>query len=195
MNPRDLIHRVPALIPGSALVFGILLLGWGATLWRFTAVLVGLAIGAGVGLQIGDAAHDADIGLVAAGVLAIGVALLFYLVERLAFAGLGAVATVALLDAIWPLVYPAGHPTDLVRLGVAAVGLLLGWLLHQRIVQVTTAVAGASLVAWSLQEPGNIWIVGPLTLLGALFQAGRLGGGGGARPAPAKVGKKKRREE
>jgi len=189
MTLHDLLQRVPVLAPGAAAALGVLLLGWGARLWRISTIIVGLGLGAALGLRIGVAVGDTTVGYVAAGALAIGLCVAFYMVERLAFAGLGAAGAVALLGVVWPMLRH-GDPSLPVELGVGAVGLLLGGLLHQRAVQVATALAGAGLVAWALGREGNIYIVLPLAVLGALVQFGVLGGGGGSA-APARKGKKK----
>ncbi len=190
MNFNELVERVPVLVPGAALVIGVLLLGWGATLWRFTTIVTGLGLGAWLGLQLGPLTENVNVGLVAAGVLAVGVAVGFYLIERLAFAGLGAVAMLAVLGVVWPLLYPGGEPGVLVELGAGALGLAIGAGLHRRAVQVTAAIAGASVIAWAFKQTGNILIVAPLALVGALFQFGVLRSGGGAKPAKASAKKK-----
>lgn len=183
MSPfTELADRVPVLIPGVGLAIGVALLGWGGTLWRFTQIVAGLGLGALLGFELGEFLHNEQVGWGAAITLGLGFAVGFYLIERAAFAGLGALATVAAVGLAWPLVQHA-EPSMQVRGIAAAVGLLLGALLHARALQLTTAIVGAALVAWAFKQEGNALIIGPLAGLGAAWQfgVGRGGGKGGGK--------------
>lgn len=180
-----LLDQLHPLQPGVALAVGVLLLGWGGSLWRFTQVSSGLLVGGAVGWSIGLATGNPLAGLVAAAVLGVACAILFYLVERTAVAGLGGVAGVVAMQVGWPLANHGAEASWLLQGGAGLVGMALAGLLHERAVQTVTAIAGAALVALAVGEPAHPWIVGTLAVLGAVFQYTRgAGGGGGSRTRP-----------
>lgn len=179
-------RRLTTLQPGLAFGVGLVLVGFGARLWRFVAVGSGLAIGGWCGWTLGAALGTPALSWVAAIALALGVAWLFNLVERMAIAGMGGAVAVELCRWVWPLV-ERGQPANAVLVGAAVIGMVTMALLHQRAIRALTALAGGALVAWGLGYAGNPWIIGGLGVLGAWYQ-----GRGGA---PRGGEKKRRREE
>lgn len=181
-----LLHR---LQPGVSAALGVALLGWGGSLWRLTQVVAGLLAGGALGWAVAEASGNPAAGLVAAAILAVAAAILFYLVERAAFAGLGAVTAVVACRLAWPFTSGGADPNLLIQGGAAVIGLALALLLHRRVVQATTAVIGAWLVAHALGREDQAWVVGGLALLGTVFQYTRGAGGGSPPPKPKKAKK------
>lgn len=185
----DLAAPLARLQPGVAAAVGLALLGWGGSLWRLSQVTAGLIVGALLGFVISDLSGNPTVGFAAAAILGVATAVLFYLVERAAFAGIGAVAGVVIVRAAWPLAYGGSDPNLLIQLGAAVIGLALAALLHARIVQATTAVVGAWLLGSAVGRADDPWLVGSLALAGTVFQYWR---GAPAKAPPPKKPPKKR---
>lgn len=182
--------RLTTLTPGVAFAAGILALLWGGTLWRVTSTACGLAIGGWAGFALGHELHSEAIGWVAAVALGVGTAVVFYLVERIAVAGIGAAIGTQLAGWVWPLVQHREADVAVLAGGALLGGLLTG-LLHRRAIQALAAIAGAASIAWAVGEPGNPLLILGLGAFGAWFQ----GRGAGAPAAkPAKVKKKKKED-
>jgi len=188
---QTVLARITTLTPGAALVLGGIVLISGAAVWRFVQIGAGLAIGGALGWQLGVALHSTQIGWVAAGAGGIGLAVVCYLVERAAVAGMGATLAVSLADWLWPYVQhtPATWQVEAVA---SLVGFVIAALLHTRAIQALTALAGAAMIAWAVGFPGNPWLIGGLGAAGVAIQRGALGrvGGGGGAPKKAKKPKK-----
>lgn len=185
----DLAAPLARLQPGVAAAVGVALLGWGGALWRLSQVTAGLLVGARLGSVVSDLSGNPTAGFAAAAILGVAAVVLFYLVERAAFAGVGAVAGVVVLRAAWPLAYGGAMPNLLLQSGAAVVGLALAALLHARTVQATTAVVGAWLVSSAVGRADEPWLVGSLALAGTLFQYWR--GTPSTPPPPRKPPRKK----
>lgn len=172
------------------LVLGVAALGWGGAVWRWVRVASGLFLGAFVGAQVGVLAHDARVGLVAGAVLAIGSAILFYIVERAAVAALGSAVAVLVAQVAWPLVQH-GQGVTAVGQGVAGlVGLVLGAFLHQPVIKAVTALFGAFLTCQALGFGDRLQVVLGLAAAGWAWQM--WGGSRGGGPSPGRKAKKKK---
>ncbi len=180
------------LLPGVYLVLGIAALGWGGGVWRWVRVASGLFLGAWAGTQVGVMAHDARVGLVAGAVLAIGAAVLFYIVERTAVAALGSAVAVLVVQVAWPLAQDGHAATTLVQGVAGLVGLVLGAFLHQPVIKAVTAIFGAFLVCQALGFGDRLQVVLGLAAVGWAWQM--WGGGPRVGPGPAKKAKKKKND-
>lgn len=178
------------LLPGVYLVLGIASLGWGASVWRWVRVASGLLLGVWAGTEIGVVAHDARVGLVAGVVLAVGAAVLFYMVERAAVAALGGAVAVLVMQVAWPLLHPGQSATTLVGGIAALVGTLLGAFLHQPVIKAVTALFGAFLILQALGFGDRLVVVLALAGCGWAWQ---MWGGGSRGGGPGKVRKRKER--
>lgn len=177
------------LLPGVYLVLGVAALGWGASIWRWVRIASGLFLGVWAGFQLGVQLHDPQLGLLAAAVLALATAALFYMMERIAVAVLGGAVAVLAIDVIWPLVHGGQAATSLVE-GLAGLGgTLLSGLLHQPAIKGVTAMFGAFLIAQALGFGQNALAVLIVGAAGWAWQMAGGRGGGGARK-PARAGKR-----
>lgn len=177
------------LLPGVYLVLGVAALGWGAGIWRWVRIASGLFLGVWAGVMLGAQLHDAQLGLLAAGVLALATAAMFYMMERIAVAVLGGAVAVLAIDVVWPLVHAGQAATSLVE-GLAGLGgTLLSGFLHQPAIKAVTAMFGAFLVAQALGFAHNALAVLIVGLAGWVWQMVGGRGGGGARK-PARAGKR-----
>lgn len=179
---------VQPVLPGIYLVLGVASLGWGASVWRWVRLTSGLFLGVAAGIQIGVLVHDTRVGLLAACVLALAMAALFYMAERVAVALLGGAVAVLAIDVIWPLVHEGQAATPLVK-GLAGLGgTLLSGVLHQPAIKAVTAMFGAFLIAQAVgmgDKPVGILGVGVLGWAWQMFGHAPRGGG-----PPARSGKK-----
>lgn len=179
---------VQPVLPGIYLVLGVASLGWGASVWRWVRLTSGLFLGVAAGIQIGVLVHDTRVGLLAACVLALATAALFYMAERVAVALLGGAVAVLAIDVIWPLVHEGQAATPLVK-GLAGLGgTLLSGVLHQPAIKAVTAMFGAFLIAQAVgmgDKPVGILGVGVLGWAWQMFGHAPRGGS-----PPARSGKK-----
>ena len=179
---------VQPVLPGIYLVLGVASLGWGASVWRWVRLTSGLFLGVAAGIQIGVLVHDTRVGLLAACVLALAMAALFYMAERVAVALLGGAVAVLAIDVIWPLVHEGQAATPLVK-GLAGLGgTLLSGVLHQPAIKAVTAMFGAFLIAQAVgmgDKPVGILGVGVLGWAWQMFGHAPRGG-----DPPARSGKK-----
>lgn len=194
--PPDL-HQVfdPALLGGRtpALVGGILLLGFGARLYRAAILVPGVLLGVWAGSQISALAHLGPapgivltVGLAAIG--AIACSLVEAAAVALAGAVMGAVATGPALGAL-AVAAPWWAPI----VGALFGGLLFRYL-FDAVLRPATALAGAMIVAWTMQRAGQPWVVGGLAVGGWIVQwlLARTGEAS-ARPRPANANRASRR--
>jgi len=172
-------------------VLGIAALGWGGSVWRWVRVASGLFLGAWAGTQVGVWAHDARVGLVAGAVLAIGSAILFYIVERAAVAALGSAVAVLVAQVAWPLAQHGQAATALVQGVAGLVGLVLGAFLHQPVIKAVTAIFGAFLICQALGFGERLQVVLGLAAVGWAWQVFGGSRGGGSASAGRKAKKKK----
>ncbi|MSP56638.1 MAG: hypothetical protein EXR69_13715 [Myxococcales bacterium] len=176
--------QVRPLLPGATLVLGVAALGWGASVWRWVRIASGLVIGVGTGAMLGSTLHDARVGAIAALVLAVGLAIIFYLVERVAVAILGGGVALAFAGVVWPLLNGGQEATPLVTGVAALLASALSGFVHQPVIKVVTAMFGAFLIAGSVGLEGNTLGVLGLGAAGWAWQmwgsgGGSKGGGGG----------------
>ncbi len=176
-------EQVKPLLPGATMVLGVASLGWGASVWRWVRVASGLLVGVIGGAAVGAQVHDARVGLIAAGIMAIGVAVAFYLTERLAVGTLGAGVAVLLAEVSWPLTHGGAPATSMVEGVAALLGGTLAAFVHQSVIKGVTAMFGALLLLRAVGYGDKLQHV---LILGALGWAFQMWGGRGGSAAPVK---------
>lgn len=180
--------QVRPLLPGATLVLGVAALGWGAGVWRWVRIASGVLIGVAAGAMLGSYVHDQRVGAISAAVLAVGLAIVFYLVERIAVAILGGGVALMFADVAWPMLSAGKAATPLVTGVAALLGAALSGFVHQPAIKAVTAMFGAFLVANSLGFGSKtVVIIG----LGAAGWAWQMWGGFGGNAGRA-GGKKKK---
>lgn len=182
----------PALLQGHgpALVGGILLLGFGAKLYRAAVLLPGILAGVYAGAWLhGALSLGTTGGLLAIGGFALVGAVICHVVESVALPFAGAVLFAGAAWWAWPLF--VGAPPFWVPLAGAALGGLAFRYVFERVLKPATAVAGAFTVAWATGQLSHPAVVAGLAVVGTVVQFALAGGGDTAPPAP-KAGKKKK---
>jgi len=166
------LETTPTWITGLS---GGLLLVAGGRLYKLAVVAPGIAGGVYAALML-----PAELGppmiAIAAVVLAIAGAILCRLLERLAVAGVGVLATAGVTQLAWPLVMDGQAAPWWGLLIGGAVGLLLFPSVFKALIRWITALVGALMVSWSLGYQENPWVVGGLFLAGCIVQAASGGG-------------------
>lgn len=188
----------PLAVRGVLVAFGVLLALFGSHLYQVAVLAPGLIGGLWGGLLLGRSVGlESGHTLILAGLLATVGALLCHFVENLAVRMTGAVAFGAAGWLGWPLI----RPERLEAIGAAVVAALIGAAVFPRIytyaVRVATAGMGGYLIAEAAQRPQNLYIIGAVTVVGAIAQSvpWRLPSMSAAKeePEPApKKGKKKK---
>lgn len=179
MNPLPSLAQGALQAPTSLLdprlavaLLGVLLLGWGARLYRLAIAAPGFTVGVFAGLSVSAGAGLAVQAGVALALGLLGGGLMLAL-ERLAVAITGAVLVGGLVFAVGPLV-SATLPWFAPVVG-GAVGLLLFPRLYRAALRLLTPLLGALCVAWAAGRPHDLLLIGGLTLVGAVFQLARAG--------------------
>ena len=149
-------------------LLGVLLLVAGARLYRLAIVAPGFAAGVLAGLEL-MASTDPTTRLVSALALGIIGAVLLHMVERLAVAAAGALLLAGLAHALSPLVL-AGPEPWYVPVAAALVGLLLFPRLYKAMLPAITAVLGSLAVAWAVERPEDLVLIGVLSVIGFALQ-------------------------
>lgn len=156
--------RLPALLTG------IVLLGWGAKVYRLLVLAPGVLAGVYLGAALRDwlnlGGTNAMLLTVA---LAAGGALLCHFVEGVAIRVGGAALFGALAWFGWPLVQ-AGAVPWYVPLAALVLGAALFPRLYQLALRPITALVGAWSIAWAVHRPTTLWLVGGLALVGLALQ-------------------------
>lgn len=179
--------RLPALLTG------IVLLGWGAKVYRVLIVAPGVLAGVYLAAVVGELAHlTATVSVVMTVVLAAGGAILCHFVEGLAIRVGGAGLFAAVSALIWPLVRHGPVPFW-VPLIAAIVGALVFPKVYQVLLRPTTALLGAWSIAWAVQRPDALWLVGGLAVAGTALQFWLDRGGSGAASAAKRKEKGKKK--
>ncbi len=177
------------VLPGVYLVLGICSLGWGAGVWRWVRIASGIFFGVALGVQLGVAMKDPQMGLFAGAVFAVGAAVVFYLVERAAIAVLGGAVAGLLASVIWPLAQHGQAATPVVLGGAGLVGTLLGAFLHQPAIKGVTAMFGAFLVTQAFGYGDRAEVILGLGAAGWAWQMWGKGGTAGTEPKAKKKAK------
>ena len=178
--------RLPALLTG------IVLLCFGARVYRLLILAPGVIAGVYLGAFIGEIGHMAPavvVGITVA--LAVAGALPCYFVEGVARRVGGAGLFAALTAFAWPLVSkePAHWWVPVVG---GVVGALVFPKLYQFLLRPTTALVGAWSIAWAVKHEKDIWLIGGLAIAGTVVQFW-LGEGKGEPAAAAKKEKPKKK--
>lgn len=178
--------RLPALLTG------IVLLGWGAKVYRLLVLAPGVLAGVYLGAVLRGWLHLGGMEAVLLTVgLAVGGALACHFVEGVAVVVGGAALFGALAWFGWPLVQPGPVPVYVPLVAVVVGGLAFPRL-YQLLLRPITALVGAWSIAWAVGRPGTLWLVGGLALAGlALQYVLDRPGRGTEGPAPKKDRPKK----
>ena len=159
-------------------LLGVLLLGWGARLYKMAIAAPGFVLGVGLVLHF-TTGMTPTIALAAVVAGLAGAALLLKL-ERLAVSLTGAVLVGGLVYAVGPLVVTTPLPWFAPLIG-AAVGMLLFPGVYRFALRVITPLLGAFCVAWAVGRPQDLLLIGGLAAVGSAFQLLRGGKGGRKR--------------
>jgi len=172
--------RLPALLTG------IVLVGWGAKVYRLLVLAPGILAGVYLGAVVKELAHlDGMTAIVTTIVLAAAGALLCHFVEGIAIRVGGAALFGATAWFAWPMFRPGATPIY-VTVGALIVGAFAFPSVYRVLLRPITALVGAWSIAWAMERPHDVWLVGGLALAGTALQFAldRGGGGGGAASAP-----------
>lgn len=173
-----LLNWLPAWADGRLLLggAGVVLLLMGARVYRLALILPGFIAGV---LIAGEATQGlpSNIRLFAALVLGLACAFGVHLLERFAVAVAGALVGGGLAQLVGGQV-AIGLSTFTLGLLGALVGFLLFPWIYRRLLPFLTSLLGALAVAHAAGRPGDLLLIGGLTLGGTLLQL-LLGGRGG----------------
>ena len=174
--------RLPALLTG------IVLLCWGARVYRLLILAPGVLAGVYLAAVIGEigAMRPAVVVGITIG-LAVAGALLCHFVEGVALRVGGAGLAAALTAFAWPLVSKVPAPWWAPVVG-GVVGALVFPKLYQFLLRPATALVGAWSIAWAVKHEKDIWLIGGLAIAGTVVQFW-LGEG---KEPPARAAKKEK---
>ena len=157
------------------IVAGVLLIIAGGRLYRLMIVTPGFVAGVLLTTHYAPAGTDmVKLGIIA-GVGLVG-ALIMHLMEQTALRLIGAALMVGLAMAVGPEVFGRNIPWWL-NYAAGAVGAVGFPILYQRALPAITSLLGALIVAWSLGRETDLWMLGILTLVGAVIQTMLAGRG------------------
>jgi len=175
---QNLFVDVPWAVRVVVGVLGLVVLFWGARIYKPALVMASFGVGAVGGVAVLDALSAPlpvldrpEVLIVGALVAGAAVAAIALAAHKVALLGVGAVSGVALAGGIGALFPPGLFPWWGVLIG-ALVGAVAMPFLFPALLKIATPAVGAVLVAWALGRPAQLWVVGGLWLLGALFQLG-----------------------
>ncbi len=184
-----------ALLMGGrlpALLVGIVLLGWGERLYRVLVVAPGVLAGVYLAAWLRGLFHlDTTGAIIATLVLAGAGALACHFVEGVAVRSAGAGLFAALAWLGTPLVH-AGPVPWWAPVVAAVLGGVVFPMLYRVALRPLTALVGAWSVAWAVQRPDQVWLIGGLALAGTALQFALARTGGGDASEPKKKPKKKK---
>ena len=162
-GPTDLTD--PALWVG---VVGLCLALLGSRLYRLAVLAPGVALGAALGMEIANR-NGFDTQVVAACSLGILGGLAFFLLERVAIALSGAFVMGGLAN-LAAASLTGGSPEWYVSAAGAVVGMFLFPSLYKRLLPLVSAVLGGLCVAWAVNAPDDLWLVGEVAVVGLVVQ-------------------------
>ena len=154
--------RVLVVVIGCALIIA------GGRLYRLVLISPGFV--GGVLLSNHYAPSGSDVTKLAIGI-AVGLvgALLMHLMEQAALRMLGAAMAVGLAAAFGPGLFD-GDPPWFLNYVAGAIGAIGFPLIYERALPLLTSLAGAMAIAWALGRQADIWLLGILTVAGAMVQ-------------------------
>ncbi|MBW2256286.1 MAG: DUF4203 domain-containing protein [Deltaproteobacteria bacterium] len=175
---QNLVVEVPWLVRLVVGVLGLVVLAWGARIYKPALVMVSFgagAVGAAAALDALSTPMPAldrpEVVIVGALVAGAAVAAVAVAAHKLALLGVGALAGVVFAGAVGALLPPETFPWWGVLIG-ALVGAVALPFAFPALLKIATPAVGAVLVAWALGRPDQLWVIGGLWILGALFQLG-----------------------
>jgi hypothetical protein len=175
---QNLVVDVPWLVRVVVGVLGLVVLFWGARIYKPALLMVSFGAGAVGAAGVLDAlsarvpAMDRpEVIIVGALVAGAAVAAVAMAAHKLALLGVGALAGVAFAGAVGALFPPDTFPWWGVLIG-ALVGAVAMPFVFPSLLKIATPAVGAVLVAWAIGRPDQLWVIGGLWVLGALFQLG-----------------------
>jgi len=159
------------VVRGLRLVFGLILSIWGSYLYQIAVLAPGLLGGLWGGLMLGQALHlEATYTLAIAGGLALIGGLICHFVESFAVRLTGAVSFSYLGWSLWPLFRPTAWEAVVAGVVAGMIGAAIFPMVYVFAIKIATAAMGGFLIADASHHPQNPWIVGGVTLLGAVIQ-------------------------
>lgn len=173
----DLAAGSPVLVRVLVGMAGVVLLLWGARIYKPAVWLVSFSAGAlGAVVLLGAGAEDlpvlADPVVVVVGALLTGavVAGVAALVHKLGLIAMGGLGGVILAQTATQLVLAEAGPWWIGLIG-GLLGALAMPLLFKRLLVLLTAAAGALCLAWSVGQPTHALLLAGLWVVGVLWQA------------------------
>ena len=164
----------------AVLVVGATLALLGARIYKAAVVLPGFAIGVLAVLAATERfapGVTSPLGLFLAAVALgiVGGAICWFL-ERIAVMAAGALLAGGLAHALAPLVMGAVTPWY-VPVAASLLGLLLFPRLYRALLPVVTPIIGALCIAWALDRPDDLVLIGGVSAVGMIVQIAWSGGG------------------
>ena len=150
------------------IVAGVVLMLAGGRLYRLMIVTPGFVAGVLLTTHYAPAGTDMmKVGIIV-GVGLVG-ALIMHLMEQTALRLIGVALMVGVATAVAPEVFGAQEPWWL-KYAAGAVGAVGFPIVYRRALPLTTSLLGALAVAWALGRETDVWVIGILTVLGAMIQ-------------------------
>jgi len=149
-------------------VAGALLILAGGRLYRLMIVTPGFVAGVLLTTHYAPAGSD----MVKMGIIvAVGLvgALIMHLMEQTALRLIGVALMVGVATAVGPEAFGRNVPWWL-NYAAGALGAVGFPILYQRALPIITSLLGALAVAWALGRETDVWMIGILTVLGAMIQ-------------------------
>lgn len=164
LDPRTIV-----VVVGAALVVA------GSRLYRLMILSPGLVGGVLLTHHYAPAGTDLLKLAITVGVGLIG-ALVMHLMEQTALRLVGAVLAVGIAIAVGPEAFGKAVPW-FVNYAAAAVGAVGFPLIYKRALPLLTSLLGAMAIAWALGRETDLWLLGIVTVAGAMLQTFLAGRG------------------
>ena len=150
------------------IVAGVLLMLAGGRLYRLMIVTPGFVAGVLLTTHYAPAGTDMmKVGIIV-GVGLVG-ALIMHLMEQTALRLIGVALMVGVATAVAPEVFGSQEPWWL-NYAAGALGAVGFPIVYRRALPLITSLLGALAVAWALGRETDVWVIGILTVLGAMIQ-------------------------
>jgi hypothetical protein len=140
----------------------------GGKMYRLAVVTPGFVLGTMVGKSV-TLTGDPMVATVIIVIAGLGGAILFHYMERIAVAVIGALVGAHITGAVWPLL--AGTAPWWGVLVGSIVGSLAFPKFFRMLLLPITAIIGAVVLASCFAHGQNIFVIGGLALIGAIFQS------------------------
>ena len=150
------------------IIAGVLLILAGGRLYRLMIVTPGFVAGVLLTTHYAPAGSDMMKMGIIVGVGLVG-ALIMHLMEQTALRLIGVALMVGVSTAVAPEVFGRNVPWWL-NYAAGALGAVGFPIVYKRALPIITSLLGALAVAWALGRETDVWVIGILTVLGAMIQ-------------------------